>query len=130
MRNATIIALIFIVPILAYTILTKGDVNSANSSIDANKAKIIKFTSLMCLDCKRIGKELKKVYPKYSDDIELIEVQVQNNDSFTQGQVKKYNVTLVPTLIFIDKNGKKVRRTEDYVDENQLDKYMKELING
>ena len=39
---------------------------------------------------------------KYSNKIILVEIQVQNNDDYTKNQVEKYNVTLVPTLIFID----------------------------
>ena len=130
MRNFTIIALIFVVPLLAYTILTKGNVSSANKEASKDKAQIIKFTSLMCLDCKRISKSMNAVYPNYKDKIDLIEIQVQDNSENTKQQIKKYNVTLVPTLIFLDSNGKKVRRTEDYLDKEQLDKYMKELING
>jgi thioredoxin 1 len=130
MRNITIIALIFIVPILAYTILTKGDANSASKTSTGEQAQIIKFTSLMCIDCKKIAKSLDKVYPKYSDKIELIEVHVQDNNNTTRDYIKKYNVTLVPTMIFLDKKGKVKHKTERYLDENELEKYMKELTNG
>lgn len=130
MKNFSIIALIFVVPLLAYMILTKGDVSSANKAVDANKPQIIKFTSLMCLDCKKLDKVIKELYPKYSQKIVLIEVPVQNEDEFTKKQVEKHNVTLVPTLIFIDAKGKKIRRTEGFVEKNQLEQYMKDLING
>lgn len=127
MRNFSIIALIFVVPLLAYMILTKGDVSSANKTIDANKPQIIKFTSLMCLDCKKLDKVLKELYPKYSEQIILIEVPVQTESEFTKTQIQKNNVTLVPTLVFIDSKGKKVRRTEGFVEKDTLEKYMKEL---
>lgn len=130
MKNFSIIALIFVVPLLAYMILTKGDVSSANKAADANKPQIIKFTSLMCLDCKKLDKVIKEIYPKYSEKIVLIEVPVQNENEFTKKQVEKYNVTLVPTLIFLDSKGKKIRRTEGFVEKNELEKYMKDLING
>lgn len=130
MRNFSIIAIIFIVPLLAYMILTKGDANSAGKSVDANKPQIIKFTSLMCLDCKKLDKVIKELYPKYSEQIVLIEVPVQTDSDFTKTQIEKHNVTLVPTLIFINKKGKNVRRTEGFIEKDQLEKYMKELING
>jgi len=127
MRNFTIITLIFVVPLLAYMILTRGDVSSASKPIDANKPQILKFTSSMCLDCKKLEKAMKEIYPKYSSKIVLIEVPVQAETEFTKKQIEKYNVTLVPTMIFIDAKGKKVRRTEGFVEPNTLETYMIEL---
>jgi len=128
-KNFSIITLIFIVPVIAYAILSGPDASFANKAATANKPQIIKFTSLMCLDCKKLGEVMKNVYPKYSDKITLIEVQVQNNDDYTQKQIEKYNVTLVPTMILIDSKGKKVNKIEGFVDKNQLDKIMKDLAN-
>ena len=127
MRNFSIIALIFVVPIVAYMILSRPDASLASKSIGTNKPQIIKFTSLMCLDCKKLGTVMKEVYPKYSDKINLVEVQVQNNDDFTKKQVEKYNVTLVPTLIFLDSKGRKVSRVEGFLEKEKLEKHMKEL---
>ncbi|MDD3435844.1 MAG: thioredoxin family protein [Candidatus Gastranaerophilales bacterium] len=127
-KNFTIITLIFVVPLVMYTILSKPDASFANkAATGGNKPQIIKFTSLMCLDCKKLSSAMKEVYPKYSDKITLVEVQVQNNDDFTKKQVEKYNVTLVPTLILIDSKGKKVSKTEGFIEKEQLDKMMREL---
>lgn len=127
MKKFTIITLIFVVPLLAYMILTRGDVSSASKSADVNKPQILKFTSLMCLDCKKLDKLMKEVYPKYREKIILIEVPVQAESEFTKKQIEKYNVTLVPTMIFIDAKGKKVRRTEGFVEQTTLESYMDEL---
>lgn len=129
MKNISIIALIFIIPLVAYFILSKSDESIARKSAGANKAQIIKFTSLMCLDCKKLGKVIKEVYPKYSSKISLVEIQVQNEDAYTKQQVEKYNVTLVPTMIFINSKGKMVSKTEGFVEKDKLDKMMKDLAN-
>lgn len=129
MRNFSIITLIFVVPLVAYFLLTKGDVSSANKVVDANKPQIIKFTSAMCLDCKKLGKVMDEVYPKYSSKITLVEVHVQDTDAYTKKQVEKYNVNLVPTLVFVTAKGKKIAKTEGYMDSAQLEKRMKALLN-
>ena len=126
-KNFSIITLIFVVPIIAYMALSKPDAGFAKKTTDANKPQVIKFTSLMCLDCKKLSAVMKDIYPKYSDKITLIEVQVQNNDDYTKKQVEKYNVTLVPTLIFINSKGKKVSKIEGFLEKEKLDKLMKEL---
>lgn len=127
MKNISIITLIFVLPLLAYFILSKPDPSLANKADVSNKPQIIKFTSHMCLDCKKLEKVLKEVYPKYSDKITLVEVHVQDETPFTQGQIKKYNVTLVPTVIIINSKGKKLSKIEGFIEKEKLEKIMKEL---
>lgn len=127
MKNFSIITLIFVVPLIAYMILSKPDASFATRTVSGNKPQVIKFTSLMCLDCKKLNTVLKEVYPKYRNKINLVEIQVQNEDDYTKKQVEKYEVTLVPTLIFINSKGKKVSKTEGFVEKGKLDRLMKEL---
>lgn len=129
MKNFSIITLIFVVPLVAYMILSKPDASLANKAADANKAKIMKFTSLMCSDCKKLDGVFKQIYPKYSDKIVLVEVPVQTDTPFTKEQIKKYNVTLVPTMVFITKKGKQLYKTEGSMSSDELEKKMKALIN-
>lgn len=130
LKNFSIITLILVIPLVAYFILSKPDASYAKKPADANKAQIIKFTSLMCYDCKKLEGVMKDVYPKYSNKINLVEIHVQNDDSYTKKQIEKYNVNLVPTLIWINSKGKKVAKTEGYMDKDKLDKLMKDLVNG
>jgi len=129
MKNFSIITLIFVIPLVAYMVLSKPDASMASKSAGANKPKIVKFTSLMCLDCKKLSGVMKEIYPKYSNKITLVEVQVQNEDEFTKQQVEKYNITLVPTLVFINSKGKQVSKTEGFIEKDKLDKMMKDLAN-
>lgn len=129
-KNFSIITLIFVLPIIAYFILSKPDASLATKTENTNKPQIIKFTSLMCLDCKKLGVVIKEVYPKYSEKINLIEIQVQNDDEYTKKQVEKYNVTLVPTLIILNAKGKKLNKIEGFVEKEKLEKLMKDLSNG
>lgn len=129
-KNFSIITLIFVVPLIAYFFLSKPDASFATKSSNVKKPQIIKFTSAMCFDCKKLEKVMKEVYPKYSGKIELVEIQVQNNDDYTKKQIEKYNVTLVPTLIMLNASGKKVLKTEGYMNKDKLEKIMKDLTNG
>lgn len=126
-KNLIIITLIFVVPLIAFKVLSKPEASLAEKTTTGNKPQIIKFTSLMCLDCKKLSGVMKEVYPKYKSKITLVEVQVQNNDDFTKTQVQKYNVTLVPTLIFVDSKGKKVGKYEGFIEKDKLEKLMKDL---
>lgn len=128
-KNFITIFLIFVIPVFAFMILSANDESVAKKVETGSKPKIIKFASLMCLDCKKLNETMKKVYPKYSDKILLTEIQVQNNDKYTNEQIEKYNITLVPTTIFFDKNGKQIDKIEGYIEEQDLEKMMKDLCN-
>lgn len=129
LKNFSIIALIFIVPLIAYAIMSHNNSCCAKKVTQTNKPQIIKFTSAMCLDCKKLSEVMKDVYPKYSNKIMLVEIQVQNSDDYTKKQIEKYNVTLVPTLIILNSKGKKLNKFEGFVEKQKLEKLMKDLVN-
>ena len=70
---------------------------------------------------------MKEIYPKYKDEIELTEINVQDKNPNNDSWIKKYNVTLVPTIILINSNGNQVRRIEGAIEKELMDKYIQEL---
>lgn len=129
MKNIIIILIIFIVPLAAYRILSTNEAHQAGQSGSTGKSQIIKFSALMCAECKKLDGALHEVYPKYKDKIDLVKIQVQNEDNYTKEQVKKYNITLTPTMILLDSKGNKIDKIEGFVEKPQLEKMMKELSN-
>ena len=128
-KNFFTVFLIFALPVVAFMMLSSREEGLAQRVQSTPKPQIIKFTSLMCLDCKKLNETMEKVYPKYRDRILLTEVQVQNNDTYTNEQIKKYNISLVPTTVVLDKNGKQVKKVEGYIEERALENLMKEMCN-
>ena len=125
-KNLIIISAIFIIPLIAYFMLTMSSATTAKTS-ETGKPQVIKYTSQMCLDCQTMNKIFKNIFPKYKDRIILTEIQVQERNSFNDEMIKKHNVTLVPTIILIDVDGKVVRRIEGAIDEAEMDKCLEEL---
>ena len=127
-QNLIIIGLIFVIPLVAFWALNKSNSTTAKTTADiANKPQVMKFTSTMCLDCQKMNKLFKEVFPKYEDKIVLTEIQVQDGQDFTNQQIKKHNVTLVPTMIFFDSDGKQVKRIEGAIEKEELEKYLQGL---
>ena len=127
-KNLIIIGLIFVIPLVAFWALNKSNSTTAKTAADiANKPQVMKFTSTMSLDCQKMNKLFKEVFPKYEDKIVLTEIQVQDGQDFTNQQIKKHNVTLVPTMIFFDSDGKQVKRIEGAIEKEELEKYLQGL---
>lgn len=125
-RNIIIISLIFAIPLMLYMALTASNSTTAKTS-ETGKPQVVKFTSAMCLDCQTMNKVFKEIFPKYNGKIILTEIQVQDKNSFSEEQIKKYNVTLVPTIILLNSGGKQVKRIEGTIPKEQMDKYLQEL---
>lgn len=125
-RNIIIISLIFAIPLMLYMALTASNSTTAKTS-ETDKPQVVKFTSAMCLDCQTMNKVFKEIFPKYNGKIILTEIQVQDKNSFSEEQIKKYNVTLVPTIVLLNSDGRQVKRIEGAIPKEQMDKYLQEL---
>lgn len=126
-KNLIIILAIFIIPVVLYAVLSESQTVSAAKTI-AGQPKVIKFSSKLCMDCKKLKKEFEIVTPKYRDKISIIEYDVQENTPQVQSAITEYNISLVPTVIYINKHNQEVRRTEGYVNKSNLEKYFDELL--
>lgn len=128
--NLFTILAILILPLLIYSMVKTSDEDLAGASIAAGTPMVIKFSSPMCADCKKLDKVLKTVEPKYSNKVVFQKYSVNSNNANIQNNVRKYGVKVVPTMVFIDKNGKMIKRTEGSMSSSQLEGILKELTNG
>lgn len=136
-KNMIIIALVFAIPLIAFAVLNNANTTTAKTGVNLEqktddliamgKPQVIKFSSAMCLDCQTMNKLFKEVFPKYNERIVLTEVHVQDGNAFTGELIKKYNVTLVPTMIFLDSNNRQVKRIEGAIEKNELEGYLEGL---
>ena len=122
-KNIIILSLIFILPLFAYFMLSKDNQGSITVAT-TNRPQVIKFTSNMCGECKRVEPVVQKVMTKYQDSVQYVVIPVQVNNRYNREMISRYNVTLVPTIILLDKNQKTVKRIEGYIDEKTLDSYI------
>jgi len=85
------------------------------------KITFLEIGSKSCIPCKKMQPILKSIEKKYSDQIKVI-FHDTNKD---RDILKKYNVRLIPTQIFLDKDGKEIHRHEGYYPEKEIDKLLK-----
>ena len=128
-KNLIIISLIFVLPLIAYAVLSGTKVESATQEHVSGKPQIVKFSSKLCSDCKKMKGVFEAVMPQYSGTVEVIEYDIEKNDKNINDAIDKYDVDLVPTVVYIGKNGKVVRKTEGYIDKHKFEAYVKELLN-
>ncbi len=121
----TILA-ILIIPVLAFFGLTFNKDTSTIAQA-TGKPQIIKFSSTMCLECKEVEKVFKELMPKYSDKVDYTEIIVDNRDDMKNSMIKKYKVTLVPTVIMLNSDGSQNKRIEGAIPANEMEQHIKGL---
>ena len=127
-KNIIWIFLIFIVPVALYFGLTRDNTISHQASAVTGD-EIIKFSSPMCFECNELEQVINEVFPKYKNKITLRKVDVTKRDSDVRNLIKEYKVTLVPTTVFKNQDGKITKRIEGSMKPEVLEGYMAELIN-
>lgn len=128
-RNFIAILLIFVLPMCLYWGLIRNK-SLIPSSIAFSGPQIIKFSSPMCYECQEMEKIFEEVYPNFSNKVSLRKIDVTAKDKETQQLIREYRVQLVPTCVFIDKNGEVVRKTEGAIQPKILENYIREQLNG
>lgn len=133
MRNWILILIILIVPVMSFYFLEKNSVKVNTSHMafaDSGRPKVIKFSAPMCIDCSKQIRIFKIVKPKYKDKIDFVDVNAQQEDASTRKLIEKYNVLVVPTIVFLDKNNQLIKKQEGLMTEKELDNYLKEMLKN
>lgn len=122
MKNWIIVLLIFTLPLGVYAYLDSKAQSDmlckvqGNGAVQNPKAKIMKFSSPMCSECKEAAAELNKAMKNYKDSVIIEEIDVVSNVGkdvdYAKKAIKEFKISLVPTLVFINKDGKVIKKYE------------------
>ena len=65
---------------------------------------------------------MKSIEQKYGDQIKVIFYDVWKEDQ--QRYAEEYNIDLIPTQVFLDKDGKEIMRHVGFFPEEDIDKFL------
>lgn len=80
----------------------------------------IELGSVNCIPCKKMQPIMKSIEQKYGEQVKVIFYDV-NKEPDRAGE---YKIQLIPTQVFLDKNGKEIYRHEGYYPEKEIDKLL------
>ena len=124
--NNLIILLIFVVPIIFYTLM-KGAEANPSVKLGANPV-VIMVSSSMCGECKKMDVIVQEVLPEFESKIDFKKMYPENER--TQQCIKKYNITLSSTFLMFNKKGDLKKKVEGAMTKDDFRKQLEELNNG
>lgn len=129
MKNKIIILITLFIPLAIFIFLEHiTNNNEATAYVEeSGMPKLMKFYSPMCSECKTVAKNIEDVIGDYENIIVLEEINVAKNDKKTKNLISKHNVTVVPTLIFIDKTGKTCNKVEGMIEKEAVKKNIEQI---
>lgn len=92
---------------------------------DIEESHLITFVelgSVNCIPCKKMQPVMNAVEEKYGQQIKVIFYDVWKEDQ--KKYAKEYGIRLIPTQVFLDKNGKEIFRHEGFFPESKIDQLL------
>lgn len=125
MKNWIIVLLVFAIPLGLYAYLESNSQSIvAKEEVTTNlsgKPRVIKFYSPMCSDCKKVSEEMTGIVEDYKDAVTFEEINVSEQTDKNKALIKKYKITLVPTLVFESVDGKTVNKVEGFIENDEIE---------
>lgn len=82
----------------------------------------IELGSVKCIPCKMMQPVMENIEKNYGSQLKVIFYDVWTDEH--KPYAKKYGIKLIPTQVFLDKDGREFHRHEGFYPEEEIDKIL------
>ena len=90
---------------------------------EALKVTFVELGSVNCIPCKMMKPVMDQVEKKYPGQVKVVFYDVRTGQGRSEG--RKYNIRVIPTQVFLDKDGKEYFRHEGFYPFEEVEKILK-----
>jgi thioredoxin 1 len=91
---------------------------------EATEITFLEFGSVKCLSCKQMQPIMEAIASEYAGKVKVVFHDVWAKDGKEIG--RKYSIRLIPTQVFLDKNGIEIARHEGFFPREEIEKLLAE----
>ena len=95
----------------------------AQTASEVTKVTFVEIGSVNCIPCKAMQPIMKAVEEEYKGQIKIVFHDVWTSKG--KADAMKYNIRVIPTQVFLDKDGKEYYRHEGYFPKEAVVKVVK-----
>ncbi len=99
-----------------------GQPKKAAESAKAAKVTFIELGSVKCVPCRAMQPVMKAIEEKYAGQVLVVFHDVWQSDQ--RQYAEKYGIRVIPTQVFLDKDGKEFFRHEGFFPESEIHKLL------
>jgi thioredoxin 1 len=129
MKKLTIVLLILVSCSLFCSQISGEQANESNliitdEHLDFSKHKVtfIELGADKCIPCKAMQPVMREIAQEYKGTIQVVFYDVWKTSKYA----KDYGIQMIPTQVFIDKNGKEIFRHVGFYPKEDIIKMLKE----
>jgi thioredoxin 1 len=112
-----------VLPILAIMIALLAAPDSwTQSKFDEPIVTFVELGSVKCVPCRQMQPVMKSIEEKYGKQVNVVFYDVWKSEQ--RAYAEKYGIRLIPTQVFLDKDGKEFFRHEGFFPEAEIDKLL------
>lgn len=97
--------------------------SSGKSAENENKVTFIELGSIRCIPCQQMQPVMKSIEEKYAGQVKVVFYDVWTEEG--RPYADKYAIQVIPTQVFLDKNGKEFYRHQGFFPEEELIEILK-----
>ncbi len=101
----------------------KGVVITDNRELEFSKFKVtfLEIGANACIPCRKMQPIIKEIAEQFPDNVQVVFYDVWKDPS----PARKYGVRLIPTQVFLDKDGKEFSRHVGFFPKEEILKVLK-----
>lgn len=122
LKYQNLILIAFLILILPISYLAQEKEEDIKPSKKNAKITFVELGSVNCIPCKKMQPIMESIEKKYGNQIEVIFYDVWKADQ--KKYAEEYNISLIPTQVFLDANGKEFHRHQGFYPEEAIDKIL------
>lgn len=111
--------------VLASTLLFGDDTQKSNGNQDENiLVTFVELGSVNCIPCKKMKPVMDEIEKEYAGQVKVVFHDVWTDEG--KPYASQYKIRLIPTQVFLDKEGKEYFRHEGFFPKEELVKILKQ----
>jgi thioredoxin 1 len=95
----------------------------AQSKIDGPQVTFVELGSVKCVPCRQMQPVMRAIEKRYGSQVSVVFYDVWKSEQ--REYAEKYGIRLIPTQVFLDKDGKEFYRHEGFFPEAEIDKLLR-----
>jgi len=84
------------------------------------KITFIELGSVTCIPCKQMKPVMESIEKRYAGQVKVVFYDVWKD----KRPAEQYKIRLIPTQVFLDKDGRELLRHEGFFAEAEIDKFL------
>lgn len=101
----------------------KQGTNKTKENASTLKVTFIELGSIRCIPCKKMQPIMEEIEKEYSGQVKVVFYDVWTAEG--RPYAETYKIRLIPTQVFLDRNGKEYFRHEGFFPKEELVKILR-----